>query len=139
MPATGQVLYLRLYEPMPLPPDLKGPVALQQLQQPEKLQKLLDKDKPEDCLACRLTGAKPFLPSPFLKLFWQLILRLLTSGSAAFFALGAYSYYSGQHQLKLQRAAILKSGSRFGIRSRQAGVAGITAVLVGMGFWRLVN
>jgi len=89
--------------------------ALYQLQQPEKLHNVLELDNPEDCLSCRLTGA------------------------AAFIGLGGYSYYSGQNQLQIQRAAILKSGSRFGMKSRQAGITGIAMAFVGMGVWRLIN
>ena len=61
------------------------------------------------------------------------------SGASAFIGLGAYSYFSGKHQLRLQQTAILKSKSRFGIPSRQAGIATIAATFVGMGIWRLIN
>lgn len=60
-------------------------------------------------------------------------------GSAAFLGLGAYSYFSGLHHLERNKAAILKSGSRFGLQSRRTGLTGIAMALVGMGFYRLVN
>lgn len=60
-------------------------------------------------------------------------------GATAFIGLGAYSYFSGTQQLQKQQTAILKSKSRFGMKSRQAGIVGIAAAFVGMGFWRLVN
>ena len=60
-------------------------------------------------------------------------------GATAFIGLGAYSYFSGSHQLQKQQAAILKSKSRFGMKSRHAGIVSIAAAFVGMGFWRLVN
>lgn len=60
-------------------------------------------------------------------------------GASAFTGLGVYSYFSGKHQLRLQQAAILKSKSRFGIQSRQAGITTIAAAFVGMGLWRLIN
>ncbi len=60
-------------------------------------------------------------------------------GASAFMGLGFYSYFSGRHQLQQQQNAILKSGSRFGMKTRQAGITTIAAALVGMGFWRLVN
>jgi hypothetical protein len=94
--------------PNPLPP-------VQQLENPEPLANTLAKDRPEDCLPCRVTGA------------------------GAFIGLGAYSYFSGHKQLEQQRAIILKSGSIFGIRSRQMGITGIAMSLMGMGLWRLVN
>ena len=107
--------------------------ALYQLQQPEKLRNVLDQDKPEDCLACRLTGEPVFC-----KVFTSLILTKHI-GAGAFMGLGAYSYFSGTQQLRLQQAAILKSKSMFGMKSRQAGITGIAAAFVGMGLYRLVN
>lgn len=85
------------------------------LDRPEPLRNLLAQDRIDDCLSCRLTGA------------------------GAFIGLGTYSYISGQSQLKAQRTKILKSGSMFGMKSRQAGITGIAAMLVGVGVWRLVN
>ena len=66
-------------------------------------------------------------------------LTLLCLGASAFIGLGTYSYFSGRHQLRRQEAAILKSGSMFGMRARQTGISGIAVVLIGMGLWRLVN
>ncbi|EPE34183.1 hypothetical protein GLAREA_07196 [Glarea lozoyensis ATCC 20868] len=70
---------------------------------------------PDDCMPCRVTGA------------------------AAFIGLGTYSYFSGHSQLKAQQAAILRSKSIFGIKSRQAGITSIALALVGAGVYRLVN
>lgn len=89
--------------------------SLSQLNQPEPLQSALARDKAEDCLPCRMTGA------------------------AAFIGLGAYSYFSGRAQLRQQEAKILKSGTMFGMRSRQIGITGIAMSLVGLGLYRLVN
>lgn len=89
------------------------PIAV--LSQPEPLQTALARDRPDDCLPCKVTGA------------------------AAFIGLGAYSYFSGHAQLKQQQAKILKSGAMIGMRSRQMGITGIAMSLVGMGLWRLVN
>ena len=61
------------------------------------------------------------------------------AGATAFIGLGAYSYFSGKRQLQLREAAIKKSGSRFGMGSRRAGITGIALTFVGMGIWRLVN
>ncbi len=86
------------------------------LDRPEPLSMTLAReDKVDDCLPCRVTGA------------------------AAFMGLGAYSYYSGHAQLRQQEAKILKSGSMFGIKSRQMGITGIALTLFGVGFYRLVN
>jgi hypothetical protein len=60
-------------------------------------------------------------------------------GASALIGLGVYSYFSGRHQLRQQEAAIVRSGSVFGMGARRAGISGIAAVLVGMGLWRLVN
>jgi len=89
--------------------------SVEELQRPERLQDVLAKDKPEDCLPCKVTGA------------------------AAFIGLGTYSYYSGHSQLQAQEVQIVKSKSMFGMKSRQAGVTSIAMTLVGMGLWRLVN
>lgn len=58
-------------------------------------------------------------------------------GGGAFIGLGAYSYFSGNAQLELQREKILKSRSMFGMRSRKAGIAGISLGLAYLGIWRL--
>ncbi|OAF54530.1 hypothetical protein VC83_09252 [Pseudogymnoascus destructans] len=97
-----------------------GPVIppVASLERPEPLTTVLTNDKEEfrdDCTPCRVTGA------------------------AAFAGLGIYSYYSGHAQLLAQQKAIAKSGSMFGLKSRQTGITGIAITLVGMGLWRLVN
>lgn len=69
-------------------------------------------------------------------------LQMLTpdpAGGAAFIGLGAYTYLSSTRQLEAQRDKILKSGSRFGLKSRRFGVLGLSATLVGMGLYRFVN
>lgn len=58
------------------------------------------------------------------------------AGSGVFVGLSAYGYFSGMSQLEQQRAKILQSNSMFGMRSRKAGVAGISLVLLWMGIWR---
>lgn len=69
----------------------------------------------EDCTPCRLMG------------------------SAAFTGLGIYTFHSGMKQLRERsvQTAILRSGSRFGLGARKAGIVGMSAVLVGMGWYRL--
>lgn len=62
-------------------------------------------------------------------------------GSAAFTGLGVYTAYSGmkqlrQHELEME---ILRKGSRFGVGARKVAVLGTSAVLVGMGVYRLVR
>ncbi|KAH7326024.1 hypothetical protein B0I35DRAFT_421737 [Stachybotrys elegans] len=89
--------------------------TLQSLEKPEDLQELIRKDRGDDCLGCRVVG------------------------SGVFIGLGAYSYYSGMAQLEMQRKAILKSKSMFGMASRKAGITGISLVFLGMGFWRAVK
>ncbi|ORY10067.1 hypothetical protein BCR34DRAFT_486275 [Clohesyomyces aquaticus] len=71
-----------------------------------------DKAQYDDCTPCRVMG------------------------STAFIGLGAYTYFSGHAQLRAQEAAILKSGSRFQMGSRRAGITGIAASLVGLGVYR---
>lgn len=64
---------------------------------------------------------------------------LTHSGGGAFIGLAAYSYLSGMSQLQQQRQTIIKSGSFFGMRSRQAGITGISLGLAWAGLWRFFN
>ncbi|KAJ2974332.1 hypothetical protein NQ176_g6112 [Zarea fungicola] len=82
------------------------------LEKPENFHDMLRKDRQEDCLSCKVVG------------------------SGAFFGLAAYSYFSGTTQLERQRKTILASNSMFGMRSRKAGIIGISLGLAYMGFWR---
>ena len=108
------------------------------LQKPEKLSKVLEADRQDDCLSCRLTG-RPLFPDTVLGPRWFCWWLWKYTGSAALIGLGGYSYFSGRQQLKLQEAKIIQSGSRFGMQSRRAGLVGIAGSLIAMGFWRLVN
>jgi hypothetical protein len=60
-------------------------------------------------------------------------------GGTAFIGLGAYSYFSGKNHLEKNQAAILKSGSRFGLQSRHTALAVTALALVGAGVFRWVN
>ena len=106
--------------------------TLHSLQQPEKLSTVLERDKSADCLPCRIMGELPIAHTSDGGLTTSL-------GASAFIGLGAYSYFSGKHQLRQQRDSILKSRSLFGMKARQAGITGIASVLVGLGVWRLIN
>jgi len=89
--------------------------SLHSLEKPERLEDLLKQDRGDDCLPCKIVGG------------------------GAFLGLAAYSYLSGQSQLEAQRAKILASGSRFGMRSRSLGITGISLGLAWLGIWRLVK
>jgi len=54
-------------------------------------------------------------------------------------AAGTFTYVSGTMSLHTNKSAILKSGSMFGIKSRQTTLAGISLMLVGAGIYRLLN
>lgn len=69
----------------------------------------------------------------------ELLLKHNGTGGGAFIGLAAYSYISGQSQLQQQRAKILASGSRFGMRSRSLGITGISLALAWLGIWRLAK
>ncbi|OAA55472.1 hypothetical protein ISF_07983 [Cordyceps fumosorosea ARSEF 2679] len=86
--------------------------SIHQLEKPENVHEMLRKDRQEDCLSCKVVG------------------------SGAFLGLAGYSYFSGMSQLERQRKAILQSKSMFGMRSRKAGILGISLGLAYMGFWR---
>ncbi|KAI0472952.1 hypothetical protein GGR56DRAFT_590837 [Xylariaceae sp. FL0804] len=83
------------------------------LDRPEKLDDLLKQDRGDDCMPCRLMGG------------------------GAFLGLAAYTYFSGTSQIEKQRAKILASKSRFGMRSRKVGIAATSAGLAWLGIWRL--
>ncbi|KAK3384191.1 hypothetical protein B0T24DRAFT_673989 [Lasiosphaeria ovina] len=85
------------------------------LDKPEKLQTLLKQDRGDDCLGCKIVGG------------------------GAFLGLGAYSYISGQAQLEKQRALILASNSRFGMRSRSIAITATSLVFVWLGIYRLAK
>lgn len=73
----------------------------------------------DDCMPCRLMG------------------------SAAFTGLGVYTYYSGRKQLNERKAEIerqvARGMTRFGLGARRASTVAISAVLVAVGAYRLVN
>ncbi|KAL1840617.1 hypothetical protein VTJ49DRAFT_268 [Mycothermus thermophilus] len=89
--------------------------TLSSLEKPERLEDLLKEDRGDDCLPCKIVGG------------------------GAFLGLAAYSYYSGHSQLEQQKAKILASGSRFGMRSRSMAITGISLGLAWLGIWRLVK
>ena len=62
-----------------------------------------------------------------------------TIGGSAFVGLGAYSFWTGRQQLQANRAAILRSKSMFGIKSRQTAMVVISGGLVWMGVYRLLS
>ncbi|KAF2857475.1 hypothetical protein K470DRAFT_195703, partial [Piedraia hortae CBS 480.64] len=68
-----------------------------------------------DCLPCRLMG------------------------SLAFTGLGIYTYASGRKQLNLRAEEIRRSGSRIGVMPRRLATLGLSASLVGIGVYRLIN
>ncbi len=60
-------------------------------------------------------------------------------GSAVFTGLGFYTLYSGRKQLREREVEILRSGSRFGVMGRRMMVYVMSAGLVGLGAWRMVE
>ena len=61
------------------------------------------------------------------------------AGSTAFVALGGYSYFSGMKSLRERRRVIEMSASRYKYGSRQLGIMGLSATLVGLGLYRTFN
>ena len=60
-------------------------------------------------------------------------------GSTAFVALGGYTYFAGMKNLQGQRKLIEKSKSRYKYGSRQLGILSLSASLVGLGLYRMLN
>ncbi|KAK4552542.1 hypothetical protein LTR86_010186 [Recurvomyces mirabilis] len=87
-----------------------------QLQQPADVKDVLKRQNDEfDCTPCRLLG------------------------SAVFTGMGIYSYASGMRQLRQQESEIMRSSSRFGLGARKGAIYALSASLVGLGVYRLVN
>ncbi|KAK0385062.1 hypothetical protein NLU13_7540 [Sarocladium strictum] len=89
--------------------------SLSSLEKPDDVHKLLRKDGADDCLSCRVVG------------------------SGAFFGLAAYSYFSGMSQLERNQQTLLQKKTLFGMKSRKAGVIGISLGLAYLGLWRAIK
>ncbi|KAK3402023.1 hypothetical protein B0T20DRAFT_128644 [Sordaria brevicollis] len=87
--------------------------SLHALDKPEKLKDILDKDRGDDCLPCRVIGG------------------------GAFLGLAAYTYYSGHSQLTKAQAEILASKSFFKMRSRRWAITGLSCTMAYLGLYRL--
>ena len=61
------------------------------------------------------------------------------AGSASFIALGGYTFISGRQQLRKEASqkALTWGGSRLGFPVRSAGIHGMSAMLIGLGLYRL--
>jgi hypothetical protein len=88
-------------------------------------------DPDEDCLSCRLTGSYPQ--------FSAIRKKLTITGAVALGGLGTYTYVSGMRQLRAQRKAIELSKSKYKYSSRQAGIVSISATLMGLAWYRMLN
>lgn len=103
------------------------------LEKPEKLNDLLREESGDDCTPCRLIGKRL---STVLAFPGSVLIEVMHTGSGAFLGLAAYNYISGMGHLERQQAAILKSKSMFGMRSRRLGVASISMGLAYLGILR---
>ncbi|THY14738.1 hypothetical protein D6D01_08062 [Aureobasidium pullulans] len=91
---------------------------------PLPLKKVLAKEQADyDCLSCRVMAI-------FTDLFFGGL------GATAFGTLGAYTYWSGDRELRTREAEIMKSGSRLTMAARRLGITGLSGMLVGLGLWR---
>ncbi|KAL2202890.1 hypothetical protein CC79DRAFT_1373037 [Sarocladium strictum] len=85
------------------------------LSKPDDVHKLVRQDGADDCLSCRVVG------------------------SGAFFGLATYSYFSGMSQLERNQQLLLQRKTMFGMKSRKAGVIGISLGLAYLGLWRAIK
>jgi len=53
--------------------------------------------------------------------------------------MGIYSYASGMRQLRERELEILRSGTKFGLGARKTSIYVLSATLVGLGAYRLIN
>lgn len=87
----------------------------------------------EDCISCRVLG--------LLHTSRHALGYLLTNitGSTAFVSMGGYVYFSGMQQLRQRSKLIEASTSKYKLASRQAGIVSLSATLVGLGIYRMLN
>ena len=57
------------------------------------------------------------------------------TGASAFAGLGAYTYWSGHRQLRLNEQQIVKAG-RINMAARSMGITGLAITLIGVGAYR---
>jgi hypothetical protein len=112
--------------------------SAKELSKPEDLKGLLKEDRGDDCLSCRIVGTYR-ASAPVEVQVGFFLTSLVQTGGGAFLGLAAYSYLSGMYQLDKQKDLILKSKSRFGMRSRKFGIVGISMSLAYLGLWRLIQ
>ncbi|KAH8170506.1 hypothetical protein LIA77_09287 [Sarocladium implicatum] len=86
--------------------------SIRSLEKPDDVHKLIRQDSDDDCMSCRVVG------------------------SGAFLGLAGYSYFSGMAQLERNQQALLQKKTMFGMKSRKAGVIGISLGLAYLGLWR---
>lgn len=65
--------------------------------------------------------------------------NLTNTGAGALGALGLYTYRSGMTQLRAQKQAIELSKSKYKYSSRQLGIISLSASLIGLAYYRLIN
>lgn len=114
--------------------SLKERAALHRLDKPEDLKTVLARENEQyDCLSCRVMG-KPYIQPTYVRICTFPKLRHL-SGASAFIGLGAYTYWSGHRQLRLNEKQILNAG-KVGMAARSMGITGLAATLIGLGAYR---
>lgn len=64
---------------------------------------------------------------------------LIVIGSTAFVSMGGYVYFSGMQQLRQRSKVIESSPSKYKLASRQLGIVSLSATLVGLGIYRMLN
>ena len=70
---------------------------------------------------------------------WLSVEANIDLGSTALVSLGGFTYYTGMKNLRLQRQAIELSRSKYKYGSRQLGIVGLSATLLGLGLYRTFN
>lgn len=95
---------------------------------------VLKQEAYDDCLSCRVFGKKKNQSQQD-----SILINGLLSGSTTFVALGGYTYFAGMENLREQRRVIENSKSRYKYGSRQLGILSLSASLVGLGLYRMLN
>ncbi|KAF1354839.1 hypothetical protein BDV97DRAFT_366063 [Delphinella strobiligena] len=95
--------------------SLRDRAVLARLEKPEDLNAVLARENAQyDCTSCRVMGA------------------------SAFIGLGAYTYWSGHRQLRLNEQQIVRAG-KVNMAARRMGITGLAITLAGIGAYRAFN
>lgn len=110
---------------------IRDRALLARLDRPEDLKKVLAREQADyDCTSCRVMGKTRTIVATR-----SYSIADFTSGASAFIGLGAYTYWSGHRQLRLNEQQIINAG-KVNMAARRLGITGLALSLGGIGLYR---